>query len=96
MGTTMAVLLHEVWQEPDGKTCFCLAGPMGADARRLLEAGSKRIWTVEAGSHFEAMTKYYDFMGWGEYSTDQEWDRQPYPQDWRDIQLKSESASSDD
>jgi hypothetical protein len=28
------------------------------------------VWTVEASSHFEAMTLYYEHMGWGQYTTD--------------------------
>ena len=28
------------------------------------------MWTVEARSHFEAMTLYYEHMGWGDYRTD--------------------------
>jgi len=28
-----------------------------------------------------AMTAYYKFMGWGEYTTDQEWDMHPYPEE---------------
>ncbi len=43
---------------------------MGDDARKALELGSRLVWTVEAASHFEAMTKYYAHMGWGEYTTD--------------------------
>lgn len=27
-------------------------------------------WTVDADSHFEAMTKYCEHMGWGTYTTD--------------------------
>jgi len=39
-------------------------------------------WTVDAGSHFEAMTKYYEHMGWGTYTTDfPEIDQQCYA-DW--------------
>jgi hypothetical protein len=37
---------------------------------------------VEAESHFEAMSRYYDHMGWGAYTSDQVWDRQKYPDDW--------------
>jgi len=36
----------------------------------FFSANSKLIWMVEADSHFEAMTKYYSFMAWGEYQTD--------------------------
>jgi hypothetical protein len=61
---------HELWLEPDGCQTFCLAGVHGDDARNLLSANSKLIWMVEADSHFEAMTKYYSFMAWGEYQTD--------------------------
>jgi len=28
------------------------------------------VWEVEAESYFEAMTKYYAHMKWGEYVTD--------------------------
>ena len=49
---------------------------------KMLGHGAKLIWTVEARSHFEAMTEYYKFMGWGEYTTDQAWDMQPYPEEW--------------
>jgi hypothetical protein len=78
-------LKHELWTDigddvPD--YTFCLAGAHGNDARALLSPSAKLIWTVEAGSHFEAMSAYYEFMGWGEYRTDQEWDRQPYPEEW--------------
>lgn len=76
-------LKHELWEDNGGKEyTFCLAGSQGDAARRLLTPDAKLIWTVEAGSHFEAMTKYYKFMNWGEYRTDQEWDKQPYPVEW--------------
>jgi hypothetical protein len=72
-------VLHELWDEGDDGRTFCLAGPMGADARRLLGAGARLVWTVEARSHFEAMTLYHKHLGWGEYSTDYpEIDKQTY------------------
>ena len=61
---------HELWLEPDGCQTFCLAGIHGDDARSLLSPNSQLIWSVEADSYFEAMTKYYSFMEWGEYRTD--------------------------
>lgn len=74
---------HELWEEKDGGGyTLCLAGPRGDDARKLLGPDAKLIWTVEGESHFEVMTAYYEFMGWGEYTTDQEWDMQPYPEEW--------------
>lgn len=79
-------LRHELWKdigdEDHSEFTFCLAGPHGNDGRSLLSSKAQLIWTVEAGSHFEAMSAYYEFMGWGEYTTDQEWDRQPYPEEW--------------
>jgi hypothetical protein len=79
-------LKHELWKDVGGEEypelTFCLAGPRGDGARSLLSPKAELIWTVEAGSHFEAMTAYYKFMGWGEYTTDQEWDMQPYPEEW--------------
>lgn len=61
---------HELWLEPDGCQTFCLAGPQGEGARNLLEPGSILTWQVEASSYFEAMSKYYSYMGWGDYTTD--------------------------
>lgn len=74
-------MLHELWVESAGEQLFCLAGPEGEGARRLLQPGAKLVWTVEAASHFEAMTKYYAYMGWGDYTSDRpEIDRRPYPE----------------
>jgi len=57
------ILRHELGEENNGLT-FCLAGPLGNGARKMLSPGAQLIWTVEAGSHFEAMITYYEFMGW--------------------------------
>lgn len=70
---------HELWLEPEGEQTFCLSGPHGNDARSLLHPEAKLVWEVEAASHFEAMSKYYEYMGWGEYQTDfPERDKTPY------------------
>ena len=61
---------HELWSNEEVLDTFCLAGEHGDDARKLLEPGSKLVWTCEANSNFEAMTKYYEFRRWGEYTTD--------------------------
>ena len=86
----MAILKHELWfdlDNPDGLPTCCLAGPDGDGARRLLGEGAKLMWTFEAGSHFEAMTKYNQFLGREPYTTNQEWDYTPYPQEWLRRQL---------
>ena len=83
----MAILKHEVWVGNDGLPGCCLAGPAGDGARRLFsEDGAKLIWTFEAGSHFEAMTKYHAHMGYEPYTTDLSQDRDPYPDAWLEAQ----------
>ena len=72
---------HELWKEKNGFT-FCFAGLLGEQVREMMEEGAILIWTVEAESHFEAMTKYYEFMDWGEYKTDFEQDKEPYSPEW--------------
>lgn len=57
---------------------FCLAGHRGDRARSLLSPSARLTWTVEAESHFHAMTLYHEHMGWGTYMTDQESDRRTH------------------
>lgn len=72
-------MLHELWVDPDGLDTFCLAGPEGHANRSLLPPNSRLEWTVDAPSHFEAMTQYYRFRYWGIYTTDfPEQDMTPY------------------
>jgi hypothetical protein len=73
-------VLHELWEDPEdeGGYTFCLAGPHGDEARSMLSRSARLRWTVEAESHFDAMTLYYEHMGWGLYQTDQDWDRRTY------------------
>ena len=72
-------MTHELWVENDNEQTFCLAGPHGDDARKELQKGAKLVWKCEASSHFEAMVKYYDYMGWGVYKSDYpEQDKQTY------------------
>ncbi|MBI5851058.1 MAG: hypothetical protein HZB39_08520 [Planctomycetes bacterium] len=72
-------MVHELWKdESDGEFTFCLAGPAGDAARALLEGKSEMVWSCEAESHFEAMTRYYAFQEWGEYTTEHEQDHWLY------------------
>ena len=72
---------HELWKEENGYT-FCLAGSIGDGTRAMIDSKAKLIWTVEANCHFEAMTKYYEFMNWDEYKTEFEEDKKPYSDEW--------------
>lgn len=72
-------LIHELWtDESQGEFTFCLAGPAGNQARAMLEGKAQKIWECEAECHFEAMTKYYHFQGWGAYTTELPQDHWPY------------------
>ncbi|MDH6135510.1 hypothetical protein P3T37_004926 [Kitasatospora sp. MAA4] len=72
-------MLHELWDEGEEGQTFCLAGPRGDGARALLSERARLVWTVEAASHFDAMTLYYQRMGWGTYTAAHpEWDNRTY------------------
>ncbi len=82
MDTDFFDMKHELWKENEGCQTFCFAGSMGDGARALMDENAELICTIEADSHFEAMTKYYDFMDWGEYKTEFEQDKEPYSEKW--------------
>lgn len=83
----MALLLHEVWEEPDENgqmlEALCLAGPDGDAFRATLSESARLVSTFEAGSYVEAMTKYYSMYGRGEYDAAHPTDYEPYPNEWR-------------
>lgn len=78
MGNRSDKAEYQVWKSPDGLTTVCFADERGDASRDLLEHGSTLIHTFSAGSHYEAMTIYYQFMGWGGYTTPFEQDKEPY------------------
>jgi hypothetical protein len=82
----MAMLVHEMWDEGEGHTMLCLAGPDGDGARGFLEPGARLIGTFTAASHFDAMTLYNEKLGREPYVTSHPSDRDPYPEDWCDRQ----------
>jgi hypothetical protein len=59
---------------------------MGDGARALLGPGARLVGTFEAGSTFEAMTRYNERLGRGPWMTDIAQDHEPYPDEWRRIQ----------
>lgn len=63
----MAKLTYEVWEQPDDSgqmlPGLVLAGPDGDAFRRLLEPSARLTTRFDAGSHFEAMTTYYQLVG---------------------------------
>ena len=73
-------MLHELWEDPEseGVYTFCPAGPRGDGARSSLSQSARVTWTVEAASHFEAMTLYYARQGWETYTSEHDWDFKTY------------------
>jgi hypothetical protein len=74
----MKSIKHDIWKDNEGLTSLILSGDFGEEGRSLLENGSQIIHSFYADSHFDAMTKYYDFMDWGKYETEFEVDKKPY------------------
>lgn len=91
----MAKLLHEVWRcggAFPGLT-MCLAGPMGDQARSMLQPDTRLLQVFVAGSYFEACTIYHRIVGFGLYHSDWEaLDSQPYPEEWAAIQRADGAA----
>ncbi|HEX2606482.1 MAG TPA: hypothetical protein VHK91_03845 [Flavisolibacter sp.] len=81
----MDKVLHEIWRDPEGLPCLIRAGVEGEGTRkRLIEEGSRLVHTFYASSHFEAMTYYYAYVGYGEYKAEYEYDKLPYSE-WAKI-----------
>jgi hypothetical protein len=82
----MALLRHEVWEEPDENgrmlEALCLAGPDGNAFRATLGEYAVLVATFEASSHVEAMTNYYFMYDRGEYVSGHQCDYDPYPEEW--------------
>lgn len=78
--------IHEIWLCPneDGELLpECIPfGPAGDASRDLHEPGSVCVWLFFANSHYEAMQIFYEFCGYGAYTTSEDWDFQKYPESW--------------
>jgi len=74
-------------------TC-CLAGPRGEGCRQTLAPDARLIQTFEAGSHFQAMTIYHALLGREQYTTEEAWGFEAYPEEWRQEQI--EDVAGDD
>lgn len=69
---------HELWTYSSGQRFF-LADTVGDSHPALLEPDAQLVWVVYADSAFEAMTKYYEYMDWGQYTTElADIEMQPY------------------
>jgi len=74
------LLTHELWESIDPVTgAVCHAFFLAKNrATQPLEPGAKLIWTVEANSHAEAMSKFYEHMNWRIYKAMSVEDWKPY------------------
>lgn len=68
---------HEIWQDSEGTTSV-LCPPY---LNQTLAPDAHLIHTFYAASYYEAMTKYYKFMGFGTYRLMHEDDKKPYGSD---------------
>ena len=73
----MASIKHDVWEDNEGAS-LCFSGELGEENRTLLGKDAKIIFSFYADSHFNAMTQYYKYMGYGVYTTMYEIDKIPY------------------
>jgi hypothetical protein len=85
---TMATLLHELWLDTSDLPGLCINGPEGDGFRSLQEPGSRIIKVIEASSTFDALTKYYEYLNWGEYTSEFSQDHIPYSDERLRIQME--------
>ena len=74
----MTLVRHDIWKNTEGMTALLFSGELGEEARKALEENYQIIHSFYAVSHFDAMTKYYEYMDWGVYETEFDIDKQPY------------------
>ena len=74
----MASIKHDIWKSRDGLTVLCFSGEIGEESRSIVKPDSEVIHSFYADSHFDAMTKYYEYMDWGVYESDFEIDKKSY------------------
>ena len=64
------ILKHDIWKDKEGLTALLFSGDLGEEGRATLDNDYEIVHSFYADSHFEAMTKYYQYMNWGAYETD--------------------------
>ena len=84
----MGSLRHDVWKNKEGLTALLFSGDLGKEGRTALKEDYEIIHSFYADSHFDAMTRYYEFMDWGQYQTEFEADKKPYDLEQLEKDLK--------
>ncbi len=71
-------MIYELWHSSEENSYTFI--PRNDDYDRAikqykkLNPGLKQIWSYDAKTYFEAMQAYYDYMGYGEYKPEPEWE----------------------
>jgi hypothetical protein len=62
----------EIWQSAGDciATSVCEAGARGDQCRSMLEPDAKLVFRYDATSEMDMMQRYYDFMGFGIYTSE--------------------------
>ena len=74
----MTKIKHNIWTSKEGLTSLCFSGKIWEESRSILEPDSEIVHSFYADSHFDAMTKYYEYMDWGIYETEFNIDKETY------------------
>ena len=79
----MPIVIWELWEhEEPGDDCVCLSYfPSGAPAQNSLPSHARKVWSVDASSLIDAMTKRNQHLGWAPYQPMRDESGQPYPAD---------------
>lgn len=86
------LLKLDIWKNREGLTALIFSDDLGEEGRSALEDDYEIIHSFDAESHFDAMTKYYEFMDWGPYETQFEVDKKPYDVEYIE-QIRSRSKT---
>lgn len=87
----MALVKLDIWKNKEGLTALLFSRELGQEGRMTLEEDYEIIHSFYADSHFDAMTKYYEFMDWGQYETEFEIDKEPYDKEQLEKRNKRKS-----
>jgi hypothetical protein len=71
----------ELWQSKGDAiaTTVCEVGPSGDQCRAMLEPVAELIWRFEGHFHLDTIQRYYEYMGFGTYTSDfPDLDCEPY------------------
>lgn len=74
----MTLIKLDIWKNKEGLTALLFSGDLGQEGRNSFEDDYEIVHSFYANSHYDAMTKYYEYMDWGPYDTEFEVDKEPY------------------